>query len=64
MVWRELVRSCLKVSSHHVVRWTELTCPEITEAQRDILKHVYDTDDASTISQMWYVRTPRLGMGC
>jgi hypothetical protein len=26
---------------------------EITDAQRDILKEVYDTDDASTISQMW-----------
>jgi hypothetical protein len=32
---------------------------EITDAQRDILKEVYDTDDASTISQMWYVVTCR-----
>lgn len=28
---------------------------EITNAQRDILKKVYETDDASEISQMWYV---------
>lgn len=33
----------------------KLTWAEITDAQREILKHVYDTDDASTISQMWYV---------
>jgi hypothetical protein len=31
----------------------ELMKAEITDAQRDILKEVYDTDDASTISQMW-----------
>jgi len=41
---------------------TQLTYAEITDAQREILKHVYDTDDASTISQMWYVLVERTEM--
>jgi hypothetical protein len=59
-----LVRSCLRVSSYPVAGWIELKYTEITDAQREILKHVYDTDDASTISQMWYVLAQRPGMGC
>jgi hypothetical protein len=43
------------VSGLRVAKRIELTYTEITDAQREILKHVYDTDDASTITQMWYV---------
>jgi hypothetical protein len=61
---RGLVRSCSRVSSHPVAGWIELKYTEITDAQREILKHVYDTDDASTISQMWYVHAKRPDLGC
>lgn len=61
---RGLVRSCLRVSSTVLPGEILLTPAEITDAQREILKHVYDTDDASTISQMWYVHAKRPGLGC
>jgi len=64
VVSRGLVRSCSRVSNHRLARPTELTCAEITDAQREILKHVYDTDDASTISQMWYGHDEHLTNGC
>lgn len=50
--------------SDHMGRRIQLTLAEITDAQREILKHVYDTDDVSTISQMWYVLVEHLTNAC